>query len=272
MKLSVIIPTYNRATLIKRAVDSVLQQVFPASEVIVVDDGSTDNTSAVLSDYGDKIRLINCPINHGVSAARNKGIALARHDWIAFLDSDDAWHSAKLQSQVAALEKNPDYRICHTNEIWYRNGQRVNEMKKHRKQGGNIFQACLALCLISPSSVLLHRQLLDEVEFFDTELPACEDYDLWLRITARYPVLYLPERLTLKYGGHSDQLSHRYWGMDRFRIQSLCKLLKYDYLTLEQRQAVIVMIKEKVGVYLIGARKRNKQEEVLFYEQLLGQI
>lgn len=265
-------PCYNRADYVGRAIDSILQQTQPADEIIVVDDGSIDQTRSFLNSYQDKICVIQHCNNQGVSAARNSGIRAARYPWIALLDSDDCWHSQKLARQVAALQQNLQYRICHTNELWYRNGRRVNEMKKHTKYGGNIFNRCLSHCLISPSSVLLHRQLFDELGFFDTSLPACEDYDLWLRITAQYPVLYLEDRLTIKHGGHCDQLSQKHWGMDRFRIQALRKLLKHTPLTPPQYHAAAAMLKQKINIYLIGARKRNKQDEIACYERYLDEI
>ncbi len=272
MKISVIIPTYNRAQFVTRAIDSVLQQELKSSEIIVVDDASSDDTDQVLANYKKSIHLLKQATNQGVSAARNRGIQEARYPWLAFLDSDDAWHPKKLAMQATELEKNPQYFICHTNEVWYRNDRRVNEKKKHRKQGGDIFQACLALCAISPSSVLLNKYLLDEVGLFDPSLPACEDYDLWLRISAKYPVLYLDERLTIKYGGHQDQLSQQYWGMDRFRIQALWKLIHSGRLTEQQRLTAIETTLEKIRIYQLGAKKRHKYEEVALYDKRLDQL
>jgi GT2 family glycosyltransferase len=151
---------------------------------------------------------------------------VAKHEWIAFLDSDDEWLPHKLERQCEALERHPQYRFCHTDEIWIRRGRRVNPMKKHAKHRGYIFDQCLPLCVISPSSALIHRDLFDRYGTFDPELPVCEDYDLWLRICAREPVLYVDEALLLKFGGHEDQLSQAYWGMDRFRIRALENLIR----------------------------------------------
>jgi glycosyltransferase involved in cell wall biosynthesis len=264
MRISVIIPTHNRAHTLKRALDSVLQQTLPADEIIVVDDGSTDNTAELLqTEYPQAVYLQQA--NAGVSRARNAGINAARNDWLALLDSDDAWHPQKLERQAHALQTQPQYRLCHTDEIWIRNGKRVNPMNKHAKRGGYIFQHCLPLCAISPSSVLMHRDLLDEVGPFDETLPACEDYDLWLRITARYPVLYLDEALITKYGGHDDQLSRKHWGMDRFRIQALEKIINRGELNPEDRRAALEMLEQKLGILLTGARKRGNDEIVQCY-------
>ncbi len=265
MQVSVIIPTHNRAPLLVRALESVYAQSLSPVQVVVADDGSTDNTRELVSarfPYADYVYQQH----HGVSRARNSGIRRARCEWLAFLDSDDEWLPWKLQHQVDALRAQPDYRVCHTNEIWIRNGERVNPMKKHEKAGGWIFERCLPLCVISPSSVLIHRAVLESVGLFDEALPACEDYDLWLRICARYPVLYLPQPLINKYGGHEDQLSRKHWGMDRFRIQALERLTKEANLSFNELQATLNTLMHKAGIVLAGARRRGNQGLVTEYE------
>jgi glycosyltransferase involved in cell wall biosynthesis len=265
---SVIIPTFNRLEPLRVAVASVLNQTRPADEVIVVDDGSTDGTAEDIGSRFPDIHLI-VQENRGVSAARNAGIRAAKGDWIALLDSDDAWLPKKLERQLAAVENAPEFRLCHTGEIWIRNGVRVNPMKKHAKHGGFIFEHCLPLCCISPSSVLIRRDVFDELGDFDEGLPACEDYDYWLRFCARYPVLYVDEPLLRKVGGHDDQLSRQYWGMDRFRIKALEKILDADVLTPPQSEAALAMMTKMVGVLAQGARKRGRQQEAKDYEQKL---
>ena len=215
--------------------------------------------------------------NRGVSAARNAGIQKARGTWIALLDSDDEWLPQKLERQLRAATENDNDNdndnttfLCHTGEIWVRNGRRVNPMKKHQKYGGRIFERCLPLCVISPSSVLLHRSLFETIGLFDEDLPVCEDYDLWLRVTARYPVLYLDEPLIVKYGGHADQLSHKYWGMDRFRIAALLKVLASGELGARDQSAAEAMLARKIAIYAHGARKRGKHAEAERYEQRLA--
>ena len=264
--ISVIIPTHNRAHLLPRALDSVLNQTKRAEEIVIVDDGSTDDTSDLIqSNYPEVITLHQS--NRGVSAARNRGIREASGEWLAFLDSDDEWLAHKLERQMAALGEHPETKVCHTDEIWIRCGRRVNPMKKHAKHGGWIFRKCLALCCISPSSVLIHRSVFSDVGQFDESLPACEDYDLWLRVTARYPVLYLPEKLLVKYGGHEDQLSKRHWGMDRFRIQALKKIIESDTLNEDDRRAAEAMLAEKDRIYTEGARKRGKAAPAKAFEK-----
>lgn len=271
--ITVVIPTFNRVTLLERALDSVLAQTLPANEVIIVDDGSMDNTVSTLkSRYSEvdlsKIHFIEQE-NRGVSAARNAGIAAASHEWIALLDSDDVWHEDKLEKQIQALKKAPEYLICHSDEIWIRNGHRVNQMNKHKKSGGYIFQQCLPLCVISPSSVIIHRIIFDEIGLFDETLPTCEDYDLWLRICSRYPVLFIDEKLITKHGGHDDQLSHKHWGMDRFRIQALNKIISEAKLNDSNRDAAVKMLKHKINIYLAGAEKHGNTKHVDDFKQLL---
>ena len=264
--VSVVVPTFNRAHLITRALQSVVSQTYRPLDLIVVDDGSTDDTcERVRTDYPHATLLSQS--NQGVSAARNRGLSVAQGDWIAFLDSDDTWCESKIEQQLQALAKEPQSRICHTDEVWIRNGVRVNPMNKHLKSGGNIFKQCLPRCVISPSAVLLHRSVFEDFGSFDEELPACEDYDLWLRLCAKLPVTYLPEKLVVKYGGHDDQLSKKYWGMDRFRIASLEKLIRSGTLTNIQIESAANEMLIKLDVYLQGARRRNHHAESGTYER-----
>ena len=268
--VSVIIPTHNRIRTLPRALDSVLAQTRAIDEIIVVDDGSTDSTADLVLENYPEVTLLQQP-NRGVSAARNHGIREATSDWIALLDSDDRWLPTKLEAQFALVEQCPDHRLCHTEEIWIRNGKRVNQMHKHRKSGGYIYSQCLPLCVISPSSALLHRTLLEDVGLFDETLPACEDYDLWLRICAREPVLFVDTPQIEKYGGHDDQLSRQHWGMDRFRIRSLEKILADELLTPDQESETVAMLLRKAAILEQGARKRGKQERADHYRHLIQQ-
>jgi glycosyltransferase involved in cell wall biosynthesis len=259
LNVSVIIPSHNRAEFLPRALDSVQAQSLPPLEIILVDDGSDDHSAELIRSRYPEVRYLRQE-NQGVSAARNRGIEAAMGEWIALLDSDDAWLPGKLAAQQQALAKNPGHRLCHTEEIWIRNGKRVNAMKKHAKGGGRIFRQCLPLCVISPSSVLLQRGLLLETGGFDETLPACEDYDLWLRICAREPVLFVKEPQIVKYGGHEDQLSRRHWGMDRFRIQALEKILDSGVLGPDDREAALEMLGKKSRILAAGAEKRGDRE------------
>jgi len=260
MKISVIIPTFNRLDLLKRAIESVLNQSIKPYDIIVVDDGSTDNTSEMIQQKYKSINLIQQK-NSGVSAARNNGIKNAQGDWIALLDSDDEWGENKLEEQVNNLTDNPKYEFCHTNEIWIRNGIRVNQKKRHKKYGGFIFDKCLDICRISPSSVLFNKNILNHVGWFDEKLPVCEDYDLWLRITADYEILFIDKPLIVKYGGHNDQLSNSVEAIERFRIKALQSLLENSDLSKNNRIHAIEMIIKKLNIYLKGLVKRKKHDE-----------
>ncbi len=268
LDFSVIVPVFNRSELLKRALDSVISQSLAPREVIVVDDGSTDDTAEVLrSDYSTHVRVISQP-NAGVSRARNVGITASGSEWIAFLDSDDEWHPRKLEFQAKFLAQNSEYQVCHCDEIWIRRGTRVNPKKRHAKSGGWIFPKCLPLCAISPSAVILNQAVFSDVGFFDESLPVCEDYEMWLRVTSKYPVGFVNEQLVIKYGGHDDQLSQAYPAMDRFRIITLLKLLESNTLSKDYRKLTIEVLVEKLLIYGNGARKRGRESEASEYDAL----
>lgn len=258
MNISTIIPTYNRRHTLGRAIQSILSQSFQPAEIIVIDDGSIDGTKRWVETTYPAIKLIVQP-NQGVSAARNVGIKSAKYNWIAFLDSDDEWLPDKLERQVEAFNQNPGIKFCHTEEIWVRNGVRVNQKKKHQKYGGDIFEQCLDMCRISPSSAIFHQSLLHDVGYFDEAFFVCEDYDLWLRITAEYPVLFLDEPLIKKYGGHRDQLSIVPDGIETYRIQVLEKLIQQKF-TFSQNKSMEKMLIQKLKIYANGAQKRGREQ------------
>jgi glycosyltransferase involved in cell wall biosynthesis len=264
-EVSVIIPTYNRSQKVVRAIESVLGQSFRDFEVIVVDDGSTDDTYQSLTRFGSSITYIRSAVNRGVSAARNAGVKGSSAPWIAFLDSDDYWLREKLQIQVESVRRNPEWVACQTEEIWIRRGRRVNPKTRHKKPSGDIFKQSLRLCLVSPSSVIVSRGLFDEVGLFDERLQAAEDYDLWLRISCRYPVYLIPQELVVKEGGHEDQLSTRFPGMDRFRINSIVNLINSGVLSSWQTAAALEELSVKCRVFGNGCIKRGRHEEGHFY-------
>jgi glycosyltransferase involved in cell wall biosynthesis len=259
--VSVVIPTHDRWRLLRRALTSVREQTRPADEVIVVDDGSTDQTADRIAGEFPEVTLLRQE-NRGVSAARNRGVAEASGAWVAFLDSDDEWLPIKLERQLTALEGAPGHPLCHTDEVWIRNGRRVDRGRRYAKTGGWIFHACLPLCAISPSSAVIRRGLLDEIGGFDESLPACEDYDLWLRICSRWPVLLVNEPLVVRHGGHDDQLSRRVPALDRYRIRALEKILGSGILGSEDRSAALDMLLLKMDIYIEGARRRGRTAEV----------
>jgi glycosyltransferase involved in cell wall biosynthesis len=270
--VSVIIPTFNRATWVREAIASVLAQTYSHLELIVVDDGSYDATPEVVQACGDGLIYIQ-QAHAGVSAARNRGVAASRGALIAFLDSDDMWLPKKIAAQVAHLQQQPDAHACYTDEIWIRHGVRVNARQIHQKHSGWLFEPSLPRCIISPSSIMLRRTLWDQLGGFDERLPACEDYDLWLRLALRTPVLLLPERLIVKRGGHADQLSRCVPVLDQYRITALEKILTAS-LSLSQRQAVLTQLVQKCRIVALGARKRQHGTRWALYsvkEQLYRQ-
>ena len=268
-KVSVIIPTYNRLPMLKEAVDSVLAQDLEDLELIVVDDGSTDGTAEAMKRYGGRVRLFQHPRNKGVSAARNRGILHARGKYIAFLDSDDLWVKGKLKVQVDFLDDNPPYPLCYTDEIWIRKGKRVNPMLKHAKYSGWIFEKCIPLCIISPSSAMMRRTLFSKVGLFDEALPVCEDYDFWLRVSARFPIFFINRKLIIKRGGHPDQLSQRSWGNDRYRVMALEKLLSEPTIGSEETEMILKEMKKKCSVLCKGFLKRGNEMEGRQYQEMM---
>jgi len=272
--ISVIIPTYNRASFLGEAIPSVLNQrafqpteASPSFELIVVDDGSTDDTRDTVASFGKSVHYQFQP-HQGVSAARNLGLRVASGDFVAFLDSDDLWKEEKIANQMSFMKAFPRAKACYTEEVWIRRRVVVNPKKKHQKYSGWIFDKVLPLCLISLSSALFRKEIFEEIGRFDERLPACEDYDFGIRLTHRYPVFLLSKPLIVKRGGHSDQLSRKYWGMDRYRIQALEKALNLD-LTPEQEKLVKREIVRKARIVANGFRKRKNFDGVRKYTGLI---
>lgn len=268
--VSVIVPTYNRWPMVTEAVDSVLGQSMGDFELIVVDDGSEDGTAEKLASYGASLSVISQP-RRGVAAARNLGVSRSSGRYIAFLDSDDLWLPKKLEAQLGFMESRPGIEICQTEEIWLRQGVRVNPKARHRKPSGDIFRRSLELCLVSPSAVMMTRSLFDRSGGFDESFPVCEDYELWLRIAVNHRVPLLPVPLVIKRGGHPGQLSRSVWGLDRFRILALRKLIRSG-LAGERRRWAVQVLARKVGIVAGGARKRGKEDEARKYEAILAEF
>lgn len=278
--ISIIIPTHNRAAFLQEAIRSVFDQDYFRErvpdkdyELIVVDDGSCDGTDQLTKEFEHQLVYVKQP-QKGVSAARNTGLDLAKGDFIAFLDSDDLWKPQKLSVQMSLMSARPRTMLCYTDEIWVRSGVFVNPKNRHRKYSGWIFDKVLPLCLLSLSSALFRREVFEEVGRFDESLPVCEDYDLGIRLAHRYPIHFIDSFLIIKRGGHADQLSKKYWGMDRFRVKALEKALELD-LTSHQQELVKREIVTKSRVLAIGFEKRGKREEadiyrgkMAFYSQL----
>ena len=269
-RVSVVIPAFNRWRLLAEAIDSVLAQSYRDFELIVVDDGSSDATASELAKLASRLQFFVTE-RRGVSAARNLGVSQSRGYYIAFLDSDDLWLNSKLERQTRFMDEHPEFHICQTDEIWIRNGVRVNPRAVHQKPSGDIFSRSLELCLVSPSAVMMTKALFDRTGGFDEAFLVCEDYDLWLRISAQHQVPLIPYRLTIKRGGHADQLSRSIWGMDRYRILALQKVLRSD-LDRSQEAAVLKMLRHKVAIVAAGARKRGREQEAQNLEAIVAEL
>jgi glycosyltransferase involved in cell wall biosynthesis len=267
--VSVIIPTYNRSGLVFKAVASVLEQTWSDLEVILVDDGSEDDTLICASGIRDPRLRVFSQENKGVSAARNLGIAHARGQYIALLDSDDHWLPAKLERQVRFMEEG-GFHISQTEEIWIRRGKRVNPKHVHAKFAGWFFTPSLALCLVSPSCVMFTRALWEKAGPFDENLLACEDYDLWLRTGLQHPVGLVPEPLVIKTGGRGDQLSGKIIGLDLYRLYALRNLLEKGEIGGEEKQDLLETLRRKASIYIRGCLKRGRVTEALRLRRLLG--
>lgn len=262
MFFSVIIPTYNRKHLLKRSIESVIKQSFNDFELIVVDDGSSDGTSDFVRENYPKVILIEQD-NHGVSHARNRGIERSSGEWICFLDSDDEWLAHKLEKQFQFINEHKGLRLIHGEERWVRNGVRVNQKLVHKKGGGDQFCRSVDLCIISPSTVCIHHTVLNEFNGFREDFAVCEDYDLWLKITAKYPVGFIEDELIIKYGGHDDQLSSSMHAMDYYRVLSLIELLEETYLECDKKNYALSSIDKRVAVLEKGALKHHNKALLL---------
>ena len=267
MRISAVIPSHNRRHTLERALESVYAQCSPVDEVMLVDDGCTDGSRQLVAERFPGVRLLSQP-NRGVSAARNLGIAAARYEWIALLDSDDCWLPHKIRRIRDSAERHPEEVLFHSDEIWMRRGVRVNQKRRHRKSGGWIFARCLPLCAISPSAAVIRKSVLEQLGLFDENLPACEDYDLWLRLCHRFPVHYLDQPLIVKHGGHDDQLSQRYPAMDRFRVRALHRLLLNEKLAPEDYSLATGVLRDKLDILCRGASRHRNRELLDEFEPL----
>ncbi len=265
---SVIIPTYNREQFLEIALESVLDQTYQDFELIIVNDGSIDNTSDLIQSYDDKrIKYLYQP-NNGVASARNLGLNFSKGEYIAFLDSDDRWNPQKLQITLNYIKRFPNISVFHTQEIWYRRGMFLNQKKRHKKPSGYVFRQALALCCIGMSTAVIKREVFDTVGEFDETLPACEDYDFWLRATHEFAIKLIDEPLTIKNGGRADQLSSQ-WGLDRYRIKALEKMLTSNTLSDEEFCLTCQELFKKCRIYADGTIKRGRVEEANCYIDLI---
>ncbi|MDC7226534.1 MAG: glycosyltransferase family A protein [Spirochaetales bacterium] len=280
-EISVIIPVYNRPQLLVESAESVFAQSFDDWELLIIDDGSTDNTSEVAAGLakskaaGGRCRHIVIPRSGYPGAARNRGVETASGRYVAFLDSDDRWLPDKLALQYKRM-RDTGSRIAHTREIWQRGERIVSQKGQKHKRSGDIFADALKKCIIGPSTVMMERSLYVETGGFHESIEIAEDYEYWLRITCEYPVDYLGEALTVKRAGDWPQLSEKYGMIERFRLEALAGLLGVEipgetvreqkYLagyrwagfSPERRADAIEELIFKCGVWAAGCRKRGR--------------
>jgi len=210
--VSVIVPAYNAARYVGQAVESALSQTHGNTEVILVDDGSDDNTSEVVAPYLDRIRYVRQE-NSGVYAARNAGTRISRGDYVAFLDADDVWETGKLAAQVDVMEKQPEYGAVHTDTSTIdREGRLIRRSVNSRRQSKNgmvfeeFFEQNMAVILLS--TVLIRRECFEALGDFDERFPMVTDYGFFLELAFRYPIGYIPESL-VRYRMTPGSLSRR---------------------------------------------------------------
>ena len=261
MQISVIIPTYNRANFIVKAIESVLNQTVKVDEIIVIDDGSSDKTQELLKNYNIKYKYQE---NSGVSKARNQGIKLSKNEWITFLDSDDIWEETKIQHQIDFHKNNKDILFSHTDELWKFNGKIIKQNKHQQKPYGECFNDNISLCKIGASTIFIHRSIFDNIGLFDEELVACEDYDLWLRILTKYKLGLVNKKLIEKIAGHKGQLSFETPLMDKYRITAL---LKHKKQTLVKQEII-----KKCNILIKGAVKHNNYDIEKYYTDLKSSL
>ncbi len=326
--VSVIIPVFNRKKLFAEALESVLRQSFRDFELIIADDGSTEDLKSGLfpvscfrgtedlkaagclrgtedfraagclrgtedlkaSEYSGRQKddfgafcITSCSLDNiplkwirlgrhtGMAGlARNRGVDAASAAYIAFLDSDDIWEKDKLEKQFKLMQelKEQKIRIIHTREKWLRKDKIISQKSQKHKREGDIFKDALWKCIIGPSTVMLEKSLFYEAGGFREDLEVAEDYELWLKITAREKVGYIDEMLTVKRAGDWEQLSEKHGQIEIFRIDALKRLLDTDFFSEGRRIDALSIFKRKCGIYAAGCRKRGKKEEAFYYEEL----
>jgi len=264
LKITAIIPTFNRALLLKDAINSILNQTYKIDEIIIIDDGSTDNTQDILKEFHN-ILVIKTK-NFGVSHARNIGIKNAKNSWLAFLDSDDIWLKDKIEKQVLLHAIDTKLMFSHTSERWIRDGKKIKYPKSLTKTYGNCFLQNISTCKIAASSVLINKQVFDTVGLFDEDMSVCEDYDMWLRILYDYKIGLIKDEKIIKRAGH-PQLSSKIFAIDRYHISSLQKFLDTRF-----SKEVKNEIKRKCQILIKGAKKHKNQEILDKYLKMIRDI
>lgn len=275
--VSVIIPVYNREDLVREAIKSAAAQTWTDYEIIIVDDGSTDNTRQTAKSlqpaFADRMRLIPQDHTGMPGQVRNRGAREAAGEYIAFLDSDDLWEPEKLSRQLQFFRKERDeegerYRLCHTREIWLRTDKEISQKGQRHRREGMIFEDALKKCIIGPSTVMMERSLFEETGGFREDLEIAEDYEYWLRICAENRAGYIDEALVIKRAGGWEQLSEKYGHIEFFRLRGLKSLVDRDFFSGENRRKAAAELTDKCRIYAAGCRKRGRTGEAEEYDKL----
>jgi glycosyltransferase involved in cell wall biosynthesis len=226
--ISVVIPTYNYARYLPEAIDSALAQTYAPLEVVVVDDGSTDETPEVLAAYGAKIRAVR-QSNQGVAAARNTGVAAARGEYIALLDSDDLWLPRKLELQIARFESEPALGIVHCGAETFEGEKTLDTLVDGMEGwvGQDLLRLDRMVIPVPGSGIVVPKRIIDQAGGFDVRLPPSDDWDLCYRIAARYPVGFVPEVL-VRYRMHGGGIHLNIPKMENAMLLSLGKAFASD--------------------------------------------
>jgi glycosyltransferase involved in cell wall biosynthesis len=236
---SVVIPTYNRAAKVVRALESVLAQTWKDYDVWVVDDGSTDQTAEALAPYLDRIHYRQIP-NSGAAGARNQGIQESRGSYIALLDSDDTWRPTKLEAFAGAIQAHPEAGLLYSSiEVVDEAGQwlRVNQA---RAMQGSAYLPLLMGNFLAASSCVIRRACLEGTAPFDPAMAPCEDWDLWLRIARGCPIEFVPGALTRFEYTAADKITSNTAAWLEAHDRVVAKAFRLDpSLTPQVRQAVL---------------------------------
>ncbi len=299
-EISVIIPVYNRPVLLAEAVESVFAQTFTDYELIIVDDGSDDETPGVASALcvseaaSGRVSLLRLSHAGFPGAARNRGAEAASGKYLAFLDSDDTWLPEKLEAQYRFMKEaymggSRGAEISHTREVWRRGDKIVSQKGQKHSREGDIFSDALTKCIIGPSTVMMERSFYLKTGGFNEKLEIAEDYEFWLRITSGWIVGYVNEALTTKRAGGWPQLSEKYGMIEWFRIAALAGLLgvkipgtEFEPVWLpgwvwngfpdQKRAEAFETLVYKLGIWSAGCRKRGKHEEADRMDAVIAEI
>lgn len=293
-QVSVIVPTFNKKEQVREALQSVLDQKFQDIEILIADDGSTDGTPlALFKELGAQPEAIDVlakmgnnsirpfthafqcggitvqyhyGINRGLSTARNRGIKSARGEYIAFLEPDDFWAPHHLSELISHLKRNREVKVCRVSERLIREGKSRAPKHPANRTTGWLFEASLDSSLMSISTVICHRSCFSICGCFDENMPACEEYDLWIRISSHFPIGFLDcNSVTRRTPRPADSI--RAWNWDRFRVYALEKAFQSGHITPEQRYLVAQSIVLKCERLVEGFKRQKSDERSNFYER-----